>query len=112
MSEERSREFSEWWRAGGQSELCQLLYWVWDPIDLNPEFPDAVDQYDGYALEIATALASDIPVSAVAVLLGSIEQHRMGMAARQLEPIAARLRAWHERSMNRYRTRATAATTV
>jgi hypothetical protein len=36
------------------------------------------------------------------------EQHRMGMAERPLEPIAARLRACHQRSMNQYRTRATA----
>ena len=108
MTEERSREFSEWWRAGGELELRQLLYWAWDPIDLNPQFPDASDEYDGYALEIATALASDIPTSAVAVLLGSIEQHRMGMPARPLDAIAARLRAWHGRSITRYRARATA----
>ena len=104
--EARSREFSDWWRDAGECELRQLLYWVWDPLDLNEEFPDAVDEYDRYAIEIATALASDMSQASLAALLASIEQNRMGVTPRPLDPIAARLRKWHGRSVERYRTHA------
>jgi hypothetical protein len=106
--EARAREFSDWWLDAGEAELRQLLYWVWDPIDLNQAFPDASDEYDGYALEIATALASGMSQSTLAALLGSIEQNRMGMTARPLDLIAERLRTWYQRSTQRYRTRACA----
>lgn len=100
--EERSREFSDWWRGAGESELRQLLYWVWDPLGVSESFPDAVDEYDGYALEIATALASGISQSALVALLTSIEQHRMGIARRSLQPVVEQLLAWHERSTERW----------
>jgi hypothetical protein len=110
--EGRAREFSEWWRDAGEGELCQLLYWVWDPLDLNHEFPDAADEYDGYALEVATALASGVSQSTLAALLGSIEQNRMGMRPRPLDVIAQRLRTWYQRSTERYRARACAGVSV
>lgn len=103
--EERSRKFSTWWRETGESELRQLLYWVWDPLGFNENFPDAVDEYNGYALEIVTALASDIPESAVMALLASIEQNRMGITRQSLQPIAEQLHTWHQRSMQRWASR-------
>jgi hypothetical protein len=102
----QARDFSAWWQDAGERELRQLLYWVWDPIGLNKEFPDALDEYDRYAIEVATALASDMPQSALAALLGSIEQNRMGMTPRPLDVIAKRLQGWHRRSTERYRARA------
>jgi hypothetical protein len=106
--EAHAREFSDWWRDTGEQELRQLLYWVWDPIGLNPDFPHASDEYDRYAIEVATALASGMPQSTLAALLGSIEQNRMGMGPRPLDAIAERLREWHERSIECHRARARA----
>jgi hypothetical protein len=98
-----AREFADWWRETGERELCQLLYWVWDPIDLNQEFPDAADEYDGYAIEIATALASGMPVPTLAESLATIERDRMGLGQRSLDAIADRLQTWYARSRDRAR---------
>ncbi len=75
--------------------------WVWDPIELNEQFPDATDQYDSSALEIATALASDMPTATVAALLQTIERNRMGLEIRSVETVAARLSAWYDKSRAR-----------
>ena len=107
-----SREFADWWRQTGERELCQLLYWVWDPIDLSAEFPDAADQYDRYALEIATALASGMPAPTLAALLATIERDRMGLGQRPLDAIADQLRAWYARSRDRARATTASASAM
>ncbi len=101
VREEEGLAFSVWWRNTGEQELRQLLYWVWDPIELNEQFPDAVDEYDSYALEIATALASDMPTATLAALLQTIERNRMGLETRSVETVAARLSAWYDKSRTR-----------
>lgn len=104
VGEERARAFSEWWRGTGEAELRQILFWVWDPLGLNREFPDAADEYDKYALEILTALASEATPAALAALLGSIEQNRMGLDPRPLNDDVSRLSRWHRRSVERYQS--------
>jgi hypothetical protein len=99
--EAASRGFADWWRESGEVELCQLLYWVWDPIGVNEDFPAAEDEYGCYALEIATALASDMPVSTLAGWLATIERDRMGLSQRPLDAIADRLQIWYRRSRDR-----------
>ena len=60
MSEDREPltgpELVRWWAETGERELRQLLYWKWDPIGVNDSFPWAVDEYDGYAPQILSAL--------------------------------------------------------
>jgi hypothetical protein len=93
-----NREFGDWWRAMGEHELRQLLFWVWDPIEIKDEFPTTAGEYDGYALEIATALASGMSSEELAALLQTIEQDRMGISRARADATASRLSDWYERS--------------
>jgi hypothetical protein len=103
-----SREFGEWWRATGEHELRQLLFWVWDPICLKDAFPATADQYDRYALEIATALASGMSTEALAALLQTIEQARMGVSSGRANAVASRLAVWYQDSCRRFGSAVTA----
>ena len=84
-----SREFGEWWRATGEHELRQLLFWVWDPIGLKDAFPATASEYDRYALEIATALASGMSTEVLAALLATIEYTRMGVSSGRANAFAS-----------------------
>ncbi|MFZ0385238.1 MAG: hypothetical protein WAL22_06225 [Solirubrobacteraceae bacterium] len=96
-----SREFGEWWRATGEHELRQLLFWVWDPVDIKDAFPATADQYDRYALEIATALASGMSTEVLATLLATIERARMGVSSGRANAVASRLADWYQDSRRR-----------
>lgn len=100
-TEGHSREFGQWWRTTGEHELRQLLFWVWDPIGLKDDFPATADQYDRYALEIATALASDMSTETLAALLQTIEQTRIGVCSGRADAVAARLTVWYQDSHRR-----------
>jgi hypothetical protein len=54
-----AEERQEWWTATGRDELRQLLYWRWDPIGVNHEFPDTHREYDHYADSMRPLLVGD-----------------------------------------------------
>jgi hypothetical protein len=42
-------QYARWWQETGFAELRQILYWLWDPINVNNAFPLNDDEYDRYA---------------------------------------------------------------
>jgi hypothetical protein len=39
-------QYARWSQESGFAELRQILYWLWDPIDVNNAFPHTHDEYD------------------------------------------------------------------
>jgi hypothetical protein len=91
-------EFSDWWRAAGEHELRQLLFWVWDPIGVNEHFPVTADEYDRYAIEVATILASGASVPVLAEFLHAIARDRMGLVGPRPDAVAGQLHQWYRQS--------------
>jgi hypothetical protein len=48
-------EWRRWWHLQGESELRALLLEEWDPIGVG-DLPEAANEYDSYALPLATKL--------------------------------------------------------
>jgi hypothetical protein len=108
MSEDREPltgpEFVSWWTETGERELRQLLYWKWDPIGVSDSFPWAVDEYDGYAPQILTALR-DLDPAALETLLRQIEGETMGLPEVRKEhhrAVAAVIAEWSKQSQARW----------
>ncbi len=97
--------FADWWRETGEQQLRQLLYWVWDPLGVNEHFPSTADEYDRYAIEVATVLASGATARMLAGFLRTIERDRLGIAEPSSDFAATRLHEWYQRSRDRWRDR-------
>jgi hypothetical protein len=100
-----AEDFARWWKETGERELCQLLYWVWDPIGVSGSFPWAVDEYDGYATQVAQALRTGEGQAKITAMLYTIEEDRMGLGAAAREsssPIARRILHWYEQSQRHW----------
>ena len=97
--------FARWWKETGERELRELLYWKWDPIGVSDSFPQAVDEYDGYAPQIVKALRIGASEDQVVELLKKIERDRMGLtgnASSLLKSTVTSLASWFEESQDRW----------
>jgi hypothetical protein len=108
MSEDRQpltgSELVRWWTETGERELCQLLYWKWDPIGVSDSFPWAIDEYDGYASQILSALR-DPKANSVEQLLQEIEAGAMGLSGGRREhhrTVASTIAEWLKQSQARW----------
>jgi hypothetical protein len=93
---------SSWWRAHGEAELNQLLYWRWDPLGVSDMFPDTIDEYTGYAAPIARLAAAGVGVEAIAAQLREFETNDMGHASGREEAraaVAQAIVAWYAASI-------------
>jgi hypothetical protein len=72
-------ELARWRAETGESELCQILFWKWDPVGVSDAFPDAADEYDSYVPQILSALNERASADQLAELLGATERDRMGL---------------------------------
>jgi hypothetical protein len=98
-----TEEFEHWWSATGERELRQILYWTWDPIGVNDEFPYTRDEYDAYALQVVKALRMGSTEAHVVDLLKTVEQEQMGLGdgnSAALRQLAGRLARWYQRSQD------------
>ncbi len=108
MSEDRQPltgpELVRWWSDTGERELCQLLYWKWDPIGVSDSFPWAIDEYDSYAAQILSALR-DMKTDALETLLAEIEVRAMGLSEVPKErhrAVASVIAEWFKQSQARW----------
>jgi hypothetical protein len=101
--------FARWWKETGEYELRQILHWKWDPIGVADEFPYAADEYDVYALPIASALM-DSSTEEIVAMLSDVEEERMGLgsapnagaATQRLTDLAEYALAWIGASQARW----------
>lgn len=95
-----TEQFAKWWKQTGENELRQLLFWRWDPIGVSEAFPNAADEYDGYAPQVVQALRNGATESQLADVLMSLEVEAMGLSSQDsdLLPAAALLRHWYSNS--------------
>jgi hypothetical protein len=87
-----------WWRDRGERELCQVLYWCWDPIGVNDAFPYTEGEYDRYAPRIFAALNKRSSARDIGALLASIENVEMGLSHRIDKDAAQRIVDWYGNS--------------
>jgi hypothetical protein len=103
LSERLSNEaYANWSREKGLAELNQILYWCWDPIDVNDAFPSSAGEYDDYALALLARLRKGAEVSDVAAYLRSVERNEMELqpsASRALRQVSERIVNWYEESL-------------
>jgi hypothetical protein len=98
----------EWWLERGERELRCILMTAWDPIGVG-DAPEAWDEYETYALEVARILRETMDPQEAAVrvaeYLDGVEQDSMELSSGQDRlhnaRLAASLVAWHEWSYTR-----------
>ena len=98
-------QFARWWAETGEWELCQILYWKWDPIRVSEYFPDSAHEYDSYADEIIAAVGDGASIAKISETLVIIEDERMGLGkgpSDRRHTVAADILAWFESSQNRW----------
>jgi hypothetical protein len=79
---------ARWWRHRGEHELCQILFWRWDPIGVQDELPYSNGEYDDYASQVLSVLQHGAPAAAIASLLARIEEDEME-SRRERDPTRA-----------------------
>jgi hypothetical protein len=99
-------EHAEWFRAQGEEQLRELLFWRWDPIGVADAFPATWDEYDAYAPRVVAVLRGGGDADAVAAELDAIARDVIGLPA----PEAARrgaeaIVAWYAESTAEWATR-------
>jgi hypothetical protein len=100
-------EFRRWWAETGERELCQVLFWRWDPLGVSGYFPNTADEYDDYAPGIVALLRLGADDDVVAEHLEFLEREPMGLAAADGErraEAAALLGAWFRSSVDAWRS--------
>lgn len=99
-----SEGYARWWSETGERQLRQVLLWRWDPVGVSAFFPDAADEYDGYAPQIAQLLRGGATPEDLAEHLAGVEREQMGrdVAAERLRDVAAFLVAWYETSTTQW----------
>ena len=98
-------DFARWWKETGERELCQLMYWEWDPIGVHDSFPHAVDEYDGYAPQIVQAIKRGATEDEIAAMLETIERDHMGLGGAPSNlagSVVMRVFHWYEQSQKRW----------
>ena len=78
-------------------EIKRVLLNEWDPIGVS-NVPEAVDEYDSYALQVFTALQSGASAASISDFLEWVVTDRMGLLSNQRhsEEIASKLVAMHQ----------------
>lgn len=74
-------DLERWWRDDGERELCQLLYWRWDPIGVNDAFPRTAGEYDEYGGPVLTALREGADAEQIARTLRRFESEEMELGS-------------------------------
>jgi hypothetical protein len=87
-----------WWRQRGERELCQILFWRWDPIGVQEDLPYSAGEYDNYALQVWSALRKGASIRDVASLLERIEANEIGTSSGSSRSAAALIVRWYESS--------------
>jgi hypothetical protein len=109
MADELSDEqYARWWQETGEHELRQVLLWRWDPIGVADSFPNAADEYDGYAPAVAELLRHGATEAEIAEHLEAIERDAIGLqtnSAERLAHLAERLTGWFASSVDSWRHR-------
>jgi hypothetical protein len=98
-------EFARWWEETGEYELCQVLYWKWDPIGVISAFPYTAHEYDRYGAPIVAALREGASVEEIAETFGVIRDERMGLGKGSPDhrrAMATHILEWFESSQNRW----------
>lgn len=81
MDEELTVEdHAYWWKETGQDELCQILFWRWDPIGVAGAFPSSRGEYDDYAGQVLGLLKAGSDADEIAAQLARIESETIGLA--------------------------------
>jgi hypothetical protein len=108
MSEGLStEEHARWWKEAGGWQLCQLLYWKWDPIGVNDSFPWTYDEYDAYAGSLLELLRNGADAAKVAQHLREVAWNQMGMSrpASEVDATAQQIVDWYPSSIDWWRER-------
>ena len=96
--------FARWWRETGERELCQVLFWRWDPLGVSDYFPNTADEYDGYAPGVVALLRLGVGEDVLADHLAFLERETMGLLPREYETartdVAQLLVAWFVNSID------------
>jgi hypothetical protein len=98
-----AEQFARWWNETGERELCQILFWRWDPIGVANEFPNTADEYDDYAPGVVALLRLGAGEDLVAQHLDFLEREQMGLPeqdARHRAEAAGLITAWFESSID------------
>ena len=102
-----TEEFASWWKQTGEHELRQVLFWRWDPIGVSDHFPNTVDEYDGYAPQIARALRAEASDEELGRMILGFEHEAMGLSPRpdvdRVQTLVGLLRLWFENSQDSWR---------
>jgi hypothetical protein len=95
--------FARWWKETGERELCQVLFWRWDPLGVSDYFPNTADEYDGYAPGVVALLRLGVAPDVLADHLDFLEREPMGLPPRdgtQRTEVAELLGAWFVNSID------------
>lgn len=84
-------------------ELEQILFWRWDPIDMNDAFPDATHEYGDYARDLTRLLRSGAGLDTIAEYLRFVEDEWIEVPTSHEARIdvAARILLWSGRARRR-----------
>jgi len=101
--EERQR----WWHEAGRGQLRQLLFWRWDPIGVNDDFPFTFDEYDSYAEPIGSLLGQGAAVDEIAAFLQGTEKDEMELGGGagpddHCHQVARLIANWHRNSTSHW----------
>jgi hypothetical protein len=104
-------ERQRWWESVGQDQLRQLLYWRWDPIGINSEFPNTNDEYDHYAEAMRELLLGDLVGDELeARVLEALRQAQVAMGLEEKtgaedsrQEAAALVLTWRDRAIRMWR---------
>jgi hypothetical protein len=93
----KAKEWREWWKRRGETELRALLMTEWDPIGIA-QFPEAADEYDNYLGPIASRLSRGTPVADVGrdgfPVAGDSDRSRHGFGAAEAGLRSENGRTW------------------
>lgn len=100
-----SDDLAAWWKATGEAELRQILFWRWDPLGVADLFPNTADEYDGYAPQVVQALRRGASETELIALLTGFERDAMGItpAAERLRELVGLLTTWFDNSLESWR---------
>jgi hypothetical protein len=99
-----AREIAAWWKARGEAELEQLLFWRWDPLGVSDMFPNATGEYSAYAWPLAKLAIDGADAEVIADAMAALERGPMGLGPapgrgeRHRREVAAAILAWHAES--------------
>lgn len=105
LSEE---EYARWWQEAGLPQLRQILFWRWDPIGVDDDFPVTEDEYDRYATTLLSRLRHGIDAAGVADYLLEVERGMMGRRYTEdaaLRALGQRVMEWFAESVPHWRER-------